>query len=146
MPGMRPALVEESVCADCAMTTPRTSVTRRAPSRTVSAMRWARRGSPGMRTSGAKSPGSAPMCGVAMEGNLARVRVTRRHRLVPMPNSGGGERQVAALCAEPQPVRGDVDGRQGHPGRQALDREPDPLQLAGASVQSADLPGAIADQ
>ena len=40
---------------------PRTSLTRRASSRIASAMRRARRGSPGMRTAGAKSPGSALM-------------------------------------------------------------------------------------
>ncbi len=44
----------------------RTSQTSRASSRKVSAMYFARSGSPGMRTVGAKSPGSALMCGVAM--------------------------------------------------------------------------------
>ena len=45
---------------------PLTSVTRRASFMRVSAMRWALLGSPGIRTAGAKSPGSAAMCGVVM--------------------------------------------------------------------------------
>ena len=45
---------------------PRTSVIMRASAMSISAMRWARLGSPGMRTAGAKSPGAAAMCGVAM--------------------------------------------------------------------------------
>lgn len=45
---------------------PRTSLTRVASVRKPSAIRAARRGSPGMRTNGAMSPGSAVLCGVAM--------------------------------------------------------------------------------
>ena len=45
---------------------PRTSVTRRASGMSAVAILSARRGSPGMRTAGAKSPGSALIWVVAM--------------------------------------------------------------------------------
>ena len=49
----------------------RTSVTRRGAANQFSAMYCARRGSPGIRTVAAKSPGSAFMCLLAMAVSVA---------------------------------------------------------------------------
>src|SRR5680860_221452 len=69
---------------------PRTSVTSRASSRKVSAMRVARRGSPGSRMSGAKSPSAAEMCGVGILASLALVlrRAPRKVRAPAWPSLG----------------------------------------------------------
>src|SRR5680860_1857566 len=81
---------------------PRTSVTSRASSRKVSAMRVARRGSPGSRMSGAKSPSAAEMCGVGMPASLALVRrhpssCARKVRAPAWPSLGARTRRSAQV-------------------------------------------------